>query len=386
MRKILGKRREIDISRLFDRDLPMGDKGWKLEGHDAPPLFPEAGSFAFAPLFRDPHPNTTPIQLGVARKLFELMGVWYIPRRLRVILTKLDAFQGVSIFLRYLRFDFQDLLRSREARERFNRYLNILMDADEVCQKADLSDLPVYDALESGNIDNAEGMLDLLHKARRIHAAIVNEKDIIFPAFREEFVSPALSKIAYWEKLDEDALKELVEILNAWQDLQDRYKEITGKLIERIRWIDDRLDPAEKPIKRAFHGIVEQVHEIQEALKAGLKEAADGIEKLETCYAELTAIYEYIKGATHEDSTTHEQEDDEASRDREIQDCLKTLELSGSGKITLKILKSACRKLRSKYHPDRPAAPSDATERTKQINVAYDFLNDCLARGVELHA
>nr|VFJ88207.1 MAG: DnaJ domain-containing protein [Candidatus Kentron sp. H] len=178
-------------------------------------------------------------------------------------------------------------------------------------------------------------------------------------------------------------MTELEEILHLWQSLQEQYDEITEALRAIIEQING-IDPKERRIRRAFHQIVKRVDGIRKEIEEGSKDAADGIEELQSCYDELAAIHEHIKDGTAHEESAHEREDDETSLDGKIRDCLKTLGLSGSGRVTLQILKTATRKLRRRYHPDRNPAP-DATEKTQAINDAYKFLNDCLSRGVELH-
>lgn len=366
---------------LFGRDLETDEMGWELD-EDSVPLF-SVGEMQLKRLFREPDKKIYPIQLGVTNELFELIGGRYIPRRLRNILNKVDAFQAVSSFLLYLNFNFGSLLRSEEQREKLFSYLGILMEADEICQKINLSDLPVYQSLAQGGVEKGEIMIDRLHLARRIRSGLY-ELSIVFPAFQIEFVEPANKKIAFWEKLDEETLIELHQILCDWQKLQELYDEISLDLSRIIKSIKES-NPRDMEIRQAFYRIVGYVDAVRKSVEDGSEEVSEGIDKLQSFYQDLMILFENIRENLSDEDKSHETDYRSETSNGKTEECFAILGLTGEGNITLDRLKICYRKMIFKYHPDRNSAP-DAQEKTKSIIKAYMHLNDELGRGVDLYA
>lgn len=375
-------KREID--KLFERPSPLGDEGWEFSTSNKDIVF-EVGNISLLRLFRNPHKNTYCIQRGVAKKLLELLGCSYIPRRMQTMLRKVDSFSAVNNFLLYLRFNIKETLLSDERKNKLNSYIQILMEADEICKRIKVSDLPIYQALSTGDTLKAENMVDLLHKARRIYDGI-HETEIIFPGYQVEFIAPALEKIDYWETLDEEILNELHDTLLVWRELQDIYTEKTttiANLIDRI----EKVTIKDKDTKSAFLQIVRVASSICKDIESGSCEVADGIDKLQELYDHLIIIYKSVEDNSGYGDDSYESSETPSSRDnRKMEDCISVLGLEGIGEIKLDQLKHTYRKLISIHHPDRNPDNPDAHNNVQRINHAYSYLNDKLGNGVNIYA
>ena len=301
-------------------------------------------------------------------------------------MRKTDAFQAINSFLLYLNLDFRTLLTSpakSKEREVCKQYLDILIETDEICRRIGLSDLPIYQSLAGGGVKRAEEMVGLLHQARRIYNGI-KESTVIFPEYLEDFVEPAIKKMSYWERLDKETICYFNEILNDWQDIQNQYDELTERLSLRSAEIA-AIGHKDRRVEKAVDRINKDIDKIHNNIRNGSMEATEGIDELQRCYDDLSQIKEQIKGTTYSDAPPGSQKS--PMRDK-IEQYLSALDLmwesvvDQDGNIDFSRIKKAYREHARRYHPDIYFG-SDAQEKMQAINMANDFLNDHLSRGVD---
>lgn len=362
---VFSKRQQ---KRLFKRkillDLKNGQFG--LPGTNSRQSIPE--DFRISSLFLAPQVQMMPLQIQVTKIVLKKFGASYVPRRLRMLLEKMDAFQAIDKFLQSLRLDFHDLLGSSEARLHLDRILDILIEIDELCKMTGISDAAAYKALAARDFVKAETVVDRLHKARRIHDEIHAQRTIDFPEYQVFLNKKVIPAIKRWKRLDDATLNALHHTVIAWQKLQEELDTRRNNIKKIIVAIKVFPFPNAK-LEATFYTMVALADDLLHAIVSA-EEPASAMEEFDELYDDFVAMYGVLEGEQN-------RREEEKQPETDLDDCSRLLGLAEEGRFDLKTITLAYRRQIQKYHPDRNSDP-DAERMTQMINNAYYKLKDSL--------
>lgn len=202
---------------------------------------PEAGAETL-PSFIDP--VLLPYQRRFARDLLELVGVTYVPRRLRAYLYAVTPPTAVREFFQDLNLSFDSLRHSGNGVERaLQSVFEILKETDEASRGTPLPDKPIYNSLGDRSRSRYQQAREKQRYAVALWETALSLDDSL--SQQHQLKHDACTAARSWPNCSLDTLKKHLQRCESENAVRSRHNQLFRRLTTLLRKTEERLPRVE---------------------------------------------------------------------------------------------------------------------------------------------